>query len=195
MAIATAAEQSCEDLRLVGEPRATPAACRGGEQDLSTLHVERSSRRTSSALTRRPASRSPSDWRRASCKAARSASSSQSPGSRGKSSTSVPSGRSVGSSNTSRPARTRAFSVMGSSLLRKRALASTRFAANTLHWWAPQIGAGDEVRWPYGAVRVRDHGGGGPHRRAGPLVSRLGRRACRQLPEYGRAGRLSAISR
>jgi uncharacterized protein YbjT (DUF2867 family) len=72
------------------------AACRGGEQDLSTLHVERSSRRTSSALTRRPASRSPSDWRRASCKAARSASSSQSPGSRGKSSTSVPSGRSVG---------------------------------------------------------------------------------------------------
>ena len=40
------------------------AACRGGEQDLSTLHVERSSRRTSSALTRRPASRSPSDWLR-----------------------------------------------------------------------------------------------------------------------------------
>jgi uncharacterized protein YbjT (DUF2867 family) len=24
------------------------------------------------------------------------------------------------------------------------------FAANALHWWAPQIRAGDVVRWPYG---------------------------------------------
>ena len=28
------------------------------------------------------------------------------------------------------------------------------FAANTLHWWAAQIRAGDEVRWPYGAVEA-----------------------------------------
>jgi uncharacterized protein YbjT (DUF2867 family) len=28
------------------------------------------------------------------------------------------------------------------------------FAANTLHWWAPQIRAGNEVRWPYGAVET-----------------------------------------
>ncbi|HSY39606.1 MAG TPA: hypothetical protein VLA79_08760 [Polyangia bacterium] len=28
------------------------------------------------------------------------------------------------------------------------------FAANTLHWWAPQIRAGDLVRWPYGAVET-----------------------------------------
>jgi uncharacterized protein YbjT (DUF2867 family) len=28
------------------------------------------------------------------------------------------------------------------------------FAANTLHWWAPQIRAGDVVRWPYGAVET-----------------------------------------
>jgi uncharacterized protein YbjT (DUF2867 family) len=26
------------------------------------------------------------------------------------------------------------------------------FAANTVAWWAPQIRAGDVVRWPYGAV-------------------------------------------
>ena len=141
------------------------------------------------------------------------------------------------------------------------------FAANTVAWWAPQIRAGDVVRWPYGAVetapiderdiaavavralsdaslaggdyvltgpaalsharqvdghrrgarpapgvpralagrlqardgrhlaavgrrdvarrvggggrasRVRDHDGGGPHRRARPLLPRLGRRA------------------
>jgi hypothetical protein len=116
------------DVLAVGHPPVAlakdVAARSGGEQNLSALHVERSSRKTSSALTRRPASRSPSDWRRASCKAARSASSSQSPGSKGKSSTSVPSGRSVGSSNTSRPARTRAFSVMVGSLLRKPALGS-----------------------------------------------------------------------
>jgi len=28
------------------------------------------------------------------------------------------------------------------------------FAANTVAWWAPQIRAGDEVRWPYGAVET-----------------------------------------
>ena len=28
------------------------------------------------------------------------------------------------------------------------------FAANTVAWWAPQIRAGDVVRWPYGAVET-----------------------------------------
>jgi uncharacterized protein YbjT (DUF2867 family) len=28
------------------------------------------------------------------------------------------------------------------------------FAANKVAWWAPQIRAGDEVRWPYGAVET-----------------------------------------
>jgi uncharacterized protein YbjT (DUF2867 family) len=28
------------------------------------------------------------------------------------------------------------------------------FAANTVAWWSPQIRAGDEVRWPYGAVET-----------------------------------------
>jgi uncharacterized protein YbjT (DUF2867 family) len=28
------------------------------------------------------------------------------------------------------------------------------FAANSIMWWAPQIRAGDEVRWPYGAVET-----------------------------------------
>ena len=139
------------DVLAIGHPPvalAKDVATRGsGEQNLSALHVERSSRKTSSALTRRPASRSPSDWRRASCNAARSASSSQSPGSRGRSSTSVPSGRSVGSSNTSRPARTRAFSVMdvvypANAPWRRPGM----FAANTVAWWAPQIRAGDVVR-------------------------------------------------
>jgi uncharacterized protein YbjT (DUF2867 family) len=143
------------------------------------------------------------------------------------------------------------------------------FAANTVAWWAPQIRAGDVVRWPYGAVetapiderdiaavavralseaslaggdyvltgpaalsharqvavigegretagswppsavemllaawggggrasRVRDHDGGGPHRRARTVLLRLGRGACRQLSERGPAGWLSAISR
>src|ERR1700690_4408215 len=94
------------DLLTIGRPPlalVTDVVARGGrEQNLSTLHGERSSRRTSSALKRRPASKSPSDWRRASCKAAGSASSSKSPGSRGRSSSSVPSGRSGGSSTTSR---------------------------------------------------------------------------------------------
>jgi hypothetical protein len=52
------------DILAVGHPPVSlakeVAPRRGGEQNLSTLHVERSSRRTSSALTRRPASRSPS---------------------------------------------------------------------------------------------------------------------------------------
>ena len=88
-----------------------PARC-GGEMNRPAFHSERSSRRTSSAETSRPASTSRSDCRSASCRRARSASSSQSPGSRGRSSSSVPSGRSVGSSITNRPARTRAFRVM-----------------------------------------------------------------------------------
>jgi hypothetical protein len=51
--------------------------------------------------------------------AARSASSSQSPGSSGNSSTSTPSGSSVGSSTTSRPART--FALMANTALRNSA--------------------------------------------------------------------------
>jgi hypothetical protein len=35
------------------------------------------------------------------------------------------------------------------------------------------------------ASRVRDHDGGGPHRRARTLLPKLGRRACRQLSERG----------
>jgi hypothetical protein len=71
-----------------------------------------SSFRITSASTRRPAATSASESRNAACSAARSASSSQSPGSSGRSSISVPSGRSVGSSTTSRPAQTRAFRVI-----------------------------------------------------------------------------------
>jgi uncharacterized protein YbjT (DUF2867 family) len=157
------------------------------------------------------------------------------------------------------------------------------FAANTVAWWAPEIRAGEVVRWPYGAVetapiderdiaavavrvlseaslagaelrphgpggpesraagcghrrgarpapgvpralagrlqardgrqlaavgrrdvarrvggggrasRVRDHDGGGPHRRARTLVPRLGRRAYRWPSERGRAGRYLTI--
>src|SRR4051812_3990433 len=48
------------DVLAVGHPPVAlaedVAACSGGEQKLSTLYVERSSRRTSSALMRRPAS-------------------------------------------------------------------------------------------------------------------------------------------
>ncbi len=86
---------------------------RGGcEQDAPALQDALSSFRISSASTSRPAATSASDSRRALCRAARSVSSSQSPGSSASSSISVPSGRSVGSSTTSRPARTRAFRVM-----------------------------------------------------------------------------------
>ncbi|HEY4320103.1 MAG TPA: NAD(P)H-binding protein [Gemmatimonadales bacterium] len=28
------------------------------------------------------------------------------------------------------------------------------FASNALHWWAPQVRAGDVVRWPYGAAET-----------------------------------------
>src|SRR6266542_5138048 len=82
------------------------------EANVPLFQRERSSRRTLAASTRRPAFTSSSESCRALCNAARSSSSSQSPGSRGRSSISVPSGRSVGSSTTSRPAFTRAFSVI-----------------------------------------------------------------------------------
>ena len=88
--------------------------CSGRETNATILQRDRSSRRMTSASTSRPALTSSSDSFRALCKAARSFSVSQSPGSRGRSSTSVPSGRSVGSSTRSRPAFTRAFSVMRS---------------------------------------------------------------------------------
>ncbi len=85
---------------------------RCGEADPARSQDDFSSLRTSSASASRSAATSISDSRSAVCRAARSASSSQSPGSSGRSSISVPSGRSVGSSTTSRPARTRALSVM-----------------------------------------------------------------------------------
>jgi hypothetical protein len=91
----------------------------GGKPNATLLQRERSSRRISSASTRWPAATSASDWRKASCRAARSASSSQSPGSNGSSSISVPSGRSVGSSRTNRPDRTRALIVIAGSVALK----------------------------------------------------------------------------
>jgi len=92
-----------------------PAGC-CGEPDSARSQRERSSLRTTSASTSRPAATSASDSRRAWCNAARSVSSSQSPGSSGSSSTSAPSGRSVGSSSTRRPARTQALIVIASSV-------------------------------------------------------------------------------
>ncbi len=86
---------------------------RRGEPDPAGLQRDRSRLRTSAASTIRPASTSACDCARAACKAERSASSSQSPGSRGRSSSSVPSGRSIGSSTTRRPSCTRALIVMG----------------------------------------------------------------------------------
>jgi hypothetical protein len=83
-----------------------------GEPNTARPQADLSSFRIESASTRRPAATSASESRKAACNAARSTSSSQSPGSSGRSSTSVPSGRSVGSSTTSRPAQTRAFRVM-----------------------------------------------------------------------------------
>jgi len=83
-----------------------------GEDDLATCHSDRSSRRTSLASIMRPASTSAPEAIRARCSAERSSSLSQSPGSNGSNSTSVPSGRSVGSSTTKRPFWTRAFKVM-----------------------------------------------------------------------------------
>ncbi len=82
------------------------------EANATILQRDRSSRRITSASMRRPALMSSSESFRARWRAARSSSSSQSPGSRGSSSISVPSGRSVGSSTTSRPAFTRAFNVI-----------------------------------------------------------------------------------
>ena len=84
----------------------------GREANAPILQRDRSSRRITSASMRRPALMSSSESLRARWRAARSSSSSQSPGSRGSSSISVPSGRSVGSSTTSRPAFTRAFNVI-----------------------------------------------------------------------------------
>ena len=108
----------CEDL--YGAMVLDPPSLRGTkliardlrENDPATLHFDRSSRRTSSASVRRPASISAPDATSARCSAARSSSSSQSPGSNGSRSISVPSGRSVGSSTTKRPFRTHAFSIM-----------------------------------------------------------------------------------
>ena len=93
---------------------------RKGESDPTRFQRERSSRRMSSASTRRPASTSAPDSRRASWRAARPSSSSQSPGSSGRSCSSVPSGRSVGSSMTRRPWRTRALMVMQTSVASSR---------------------------------------------------------------------------
>ena len=84
------------------------------EANATGLQLDRSRLRMSVASTSRPASTSACDWARAACKAARSASSSQSPGSSGRSSISVPSGRFVGSSITRRPSRTRALIVIES---------------------------------------------------------------------------------
>ena len=83
-----------------------------GESNATGFHRDRSCLRTSAASASLPAATSDSDWIKAACRAARSVSSSQSPGSNGRSSTSVPSGKVVGSSNTRRPARTRALIVM-----------------------------------------------------------------------------------
>ena len=87
-------------------------ACDVSEKDLTRVHFDRNSRRTSVASVRRPNSTSVPEATRARWSAARSSSSSQSPGSIGRSSISVPSGRSVGSSTTKRPFSTRAFNVM-----------------------------------------------------------------------------------
>ncbi len=92
-------------------------ACDVREYDLAGIHFDRSSRRTSAASVSRPASTSAPEATRARWSAARSSSSSQSPGTIARSSTSVPSGRSVGSSTTKRPFCTRAFSVMPRNVL------------------------------------------------------------------------------
>ncbi len=84
---------------------------RSCETNAAFRQRERSSRSTSAASAKRPSDTSMSDSARAACKAARSPSSSQSPGSSGSNSTSVPSGRVVGSSSTRRPPWTRALIV------------------------------------------------------------------------------------
>ncbi len=90
------------------------------EPNAARLQDDLSCFRIAAASTRRPAATSASESRKAACRAARSASCSQSPGSSGRSSTSVPSGRSVGSSTTRRPAQTRAFRVMNGTLALER---------------------------------------------------------------------------
>src|SRR5438132_6023185 len=92
------------------------------EPNAARLQDDLSCFRIAAASTRRPAATSASESRKAACRAARSASCSQSPGSSGRSSTSVPSGRSVGSSTTRRPAQTRAFRVMNGALALERSL-------------------------------------------------------------------------
>jgi hypothetical protein len=100
---------------ILNPPRLFPldvSTCGRSEAYEAGRQRERSSFRISTASTRLPAATSASDWRKASWRAARSASSSQSPGSSGNNSTSVPSGKSVGSSTSRRPPRTRALMVM-----------------------------------------------------------------------------------
>ena len=89
---------------------------RRGEANTAWTQDDRSSLSISVASTSRPAATSASESRNAACSAARSVSSSQSPGSSGRRSISVPSGRSVGSSTRSRPARTRALRVTSGTL-------------------------------------------------------------------------------
>ena len=119
---------------IVDPPRLGSAqltACDVSEKDRARFHFNRSSRRTSLASVVRPASTSAPEATRARCSAARSSSSSQSPGSMGRSSISVPSGRSVGSSTTKRPFRTRAFNVMVKKVPTNGAVDNRRYAGRT----------------------------------------------------------------
>ena len=115
-------EISCEQMPVVPvlkPPRLLAidvSLCGRRKPDRTLRQCDLSSRRISSASMSRPAATSAEDWASASCNAARSASSSQSPGSRGSSSISVPSGREVGSSTRSLPSRTRAVIVMQESV-------------------------------------------------------------------------------
>jgi hypothetical protein len=122
-----------------------------GEANASWLQVERRSFRISAASTRRPAATSAPDSCKAAWSAARSSSSSQSPGSSGRSSTSVPSGKSVGSSTTSRPARTRALSVMQWTVTLERSPNKPleRTGADTIYSYRAFASAGRSapIRW------------------------------------------------
>ncbi len=114
------------------------------ELDATVPQRDLMSLRISSASTSLPAAASVSDWRRASWSAARSASSSQSPGSSGSRSISVPFGSSVGSSTTSRPSRTRALMVMKESV----ALSSAAQQALAADGPLPKTGARPEyILW------------------------------------------------
>lgn len=44
--------------------------------------------------------------------------------------------------------------LLGATELEVAVLRPGMFAANALHWWAPQIRSGDVVRWPYGATET-----------------------------------------